>query len=458
MMCFLSVSITIPPINQMRLTTYNSCCFWLFGISLVAISSNLIQAQEQTPVRQLGQSTATNPYELALDGQVQRRNREAAPDAISISAAGGEDTWWSGMEDIAQKSMDQSAWAFKFGMTAGWEYDTNFRMSSRGSEDETSVYSVSPYGTLSYGQPGYGLDFQLRYAPEFRWFSEDTINDVINHAVSASLGLNGSHSRVALTASYAKNEGGSVEVGGLVTSDVFNVKLAGSYDISPKTSIGGDIGYNITEYDTFNSFDKLSAGSYIDYAITPKVRLGLGLNYEHLEQDTSLSQDAFSLGLRFNWAMTEKVGITGLLSGEYREIEGGESIATPTFSVGAYYKPTQKITTQLSLYRRATPSIGLSNTIFYATGAALSSSYMVTDRIRIGMSAGYEVSEYEATDTGGVIDREDTYFFVRPTITYTFNSHLSANLFYQYSTNDSSTGPGSSFDRNQIGLYLSLAF
>ncbi|MCW0221077.1 MAG: MtrB/PioB family outer membrane beta-barrel protein, partial [Prosthecobacter sp.] len=86
------------------------------------------------------------------------------------------------------------------------------------------------------------------------------------------------------------------------------------------------------------------------------------------------------------------------------------------------------------------------------------SSYMVTDRIRIGMSAGYEVSEYEATDTGGVIDREDTYFFVRPTITYTFNSHLSANLFYQYSTNDSSTGPGSSFDRNQIGLYLSLAF
>lgn len=430
----------------------------LFSLAGIALACSAVQAsaQENTPVRQLSQSTAANPYELALDGQAQRQNREASTDALAAGLA-GEEGWWGGMSDVAKQSMDQSNWLFKFGLTAGWEYDTNYRMSARGTEQETGIFSVSPYGTLSYGQPGHGVDFQLRYAPEYRWFTEESIDAVLNHNLGATLGINGAHSRVTLAASYAKNEGGNVEVGGLVTSDVYGFKLAGSYDISPKTSIGGNIGYDVFEYDIFSSYDKLTAGGYVDYTITPKVKLGLGVGYEHLEQDASLSQDAFSGGLRVNWAMTAKVGISGSINAEYRKYEGGESTLSPAFSVGAYYKPTSKISTQLSVYRRANPSIGVADTLMFATGAAFSISYSINDRLSFSMSSGYEFTDYEST-AGIDNDREDNYFFVRPTLKYVFNSHLSANLFYQYSTNDSSTGPASCFDRNQIGLYLSLAF
>lgn len=432
--------------------------YWLFGFAAIALMGSCLQAQEQTPVRQLGQSTAANPYELALDGQVKRQNREASPDSISSSANGAEDSWWDGLESVAEKSMDQSDWGFKFGVTAGWEYDSNFKMGARGTEQETSLFSFSPYGTVTYGQPGHGLDFQLRYAPEYRWFTEESVDSILNHAVNATLGLNGAHSRVSLTTSYAKNEGGNVEVGGLVTSDIYGAKLMASYDISPKTSIGGSLGYDVMEYETLNGYEKLTGSFFADYAVTPKVRLGLGLGYDHLEQENSLSHDVFTGGLRFTWAMSAKFGFSGNLSAEYREFEGGESILSPTWSVGAYYKPSPKLSTNLSFYRRASPSIGLSNTLFYSSGAALSITYSLTERIRFGTTAGYEISSYEAADAGRTIDREDRYFFIRPTISYTFNSHLSANLFYQYSTNDSTSGPASCFDRNQVGLYLSLAF
>lgn len=429
------------------------CGFVVMALSGSALS---VSAQEPTPVRQLSQSTAANPYELAADGQAQRQKRDAPSDAIATTLE-GEEGWWGGMEDVAKQSMDQSNWAFKFGVTAGYEYDSNYRMSQRGLSQETGIFSVSPYGTLTYGQPGHGVDFNIRYAPEYRWFTEESIESVLNHNLSTSIGLNGAHSRISLSANYAKNEGGNIEVGGLVTSDIYGFKLTGNYDLSPKTSLGGYVGYDAYEYAIFNSYEKFTAGAYMDYAVTPKFKLGVGLGYEGVDQDVSVSHDAFSVGLRVNWAITAKTGISGSISGEYREFEGGESITTPTFTLGAYYKPTPKVSTGLSLYRRANPSIGVVNTLMYATGAALSASYNISDRLSFSLSGGYEFTEYESS-VGINNDREDKYLFIRPTIKYIFNSHLSANLFYQYSTNESSTGPASGFDRNQVGLYLSLAF
>lgn len=437
---------------------------WIaLAVSLMATTlfPYLAKAQELTPVRQLGQGgTAANPYEIAADGQVRRQQRERAPNSISAAAQPGAPTgeagaWWEGMSSLAEQSMKESLWKFRFGLTVAYEYDDNFTMALV-DERETSIISASPYGVLSLGEPGSGVDFQIRYAPEFRWFSDSSIDEIVNHNLSASLGLNGGHSHLTVDTSYTHNEGGNIETGSLVTSDVFTIGSLASYDISSKTTIGGTVRYTISEYDAFNSHDIFTARLFADYAVTPKTRLGLSIGYDHWEQEKNPASDAFNASLRATWAATDKISVNGTIGGEHREFDGGESFTTPVGDLGITYRISDKASLRLSGYRRATPSIGTVGTIFYSTGVALSGSVHATDRIGFTLTTGLENAKYEAT-TGPAINREDDYLFIRPSISYSINSHLSMSFFYQFSTNSSNVA-ASEFDRNQVGISLTLAY
>jgi hypothetical protein len=419
-------------------------------------------AQELTPVRQLGQGgTAANPYDIASDGLVKRQQREISPNALASAqghSSDNVDAWWAGMDDLAVSTMTESNWHFRFGLTAAYEYDTNFAMRAV-DEAETQIISVSPYGVLSYGEQGSGIDFQLRYAPEFRWFSNEAIEELVNHTLSTSLGINGARSRISVYANYNHNEGGNIEVGNLVTSDIFTIGSLASYDVSDKTTVGGTLKYSLSEYDAFNSFSVFNTTLFADYAITPKTRLGLSVGYEHVEQDLNLSADAFNASIRASWAATDRIRVDATVGVENREFDGGESFTTPAGDVGIGYNISDKANVRLSAYRRATPSIGAANTMFYSTGVALSGTVQATDKVGLRLVTGFENAQYESTSgVGGVgSDREDDYFFIRPSISYTISSHWSLNLFYQYSDNDSSIA-GSIFERSQVGLSITLAY
>lgn len=428
------------------------------AMSLLSVFSSTSHAQEPTPVRQLGQGgTAANPFDLTKDGIVQRQQREVAPGTLAgAQTASTTDEWWSGMSSLAEESMTESNWKFRFGVTAAYEYDTNFAMAAV-DERETQIISVSPYGTLTYGEQGSGIDFQLRYAPEFRWFSNSDIEEVINHTLSGMLGINGARSRVSINAAYNHNEGGNVEVGNLVTSDIFTIGSLATYDVTPKTTLGNTLRYTHSEYDAFNSNTVFNTTVFADYAFTPKTRLGISLGYEHVEQDTSLTADAFNISMRASWAITDRMRLNATVGVEDRQFDDGESFTTPVGDLGLSYQISDKSSVQMTVYRRATPSIGQSSTIFYATGIAVSGRVQASDRIGFSLTAGFENSVYESTATGPTNDREDDYFFIRPAVTYTISEHWRMNFYYQFSDNDS-TIVNSIFDRSQVGVSVTLSY
>jgi hypothetical protein len=437
---------------------------WTFlTLAVLATTSSPpnLGAQESTLARQLSQGTAANPYEIAEDGQARRRNREQAPVSKGMAAKPGAGVdalkaWWEGMEEVAEASMETNDWAFHYGLTTAFEYDSNFNFAAV-DERDTSIISASPYGVLTYGQQGSGLDFQLRYSPEFRWFSDNSISDVINQSLGSQLGFNGSKSRIIASANYSKNESGNVEVGNLVSSDTYNVGILGSYDVSSKTSIGGGLSQSINEYGVFNSFTTTAANLYADYSITPKTRLGLGVGYQHTEQDNNLSADALNANLRVAWAMSQKVGLSGAFGMEKRSFDGGDTINTMVGDLGLTYALSDKSTLRLSAYRRATPSIGQTNALFYATGVAMTASVPATERLMLSLTTGYENATYESTGGPGFTSREDKYLFIRPTLGFNISEHWNMNLFYQFSDNSSSL-ENSSFNRSSVGTSFTLAY
>ncbi len=369
--------------------------------------------------------------------------------------------WWEDKTRAEAESLP-NPWSLRYGLTAVWEYDDNFSTrQSNGPDSEGGdgqIFALSPFGVLTFGEPGHGLDFRIGYAPIIRWFIQDNRDPLYAHELAVDLGVNGTRSRVNASLTYSRNEGGIVEVGEVVSSDTFSLQVGGSYDISPKTIIGATFGSTIAEYQTLNSFSNFTLGFFVDYAVTPKSRLGIGLGYDHLQQDLNLASNTFNLNLRFNWAATAKTGLTGVTGVEQREYQDGNSIMAGVGNLGFYYNPTDKVSFNFGAYRKSVPSISIANGMSYCTGAALSAGFEATARVQANMTLGYENALYEATGGPEKVDREDNYFFVRPSVRYAFSSHLSMNVFYQMTSNESSGTAANSFDRNQVGISLTLAY
>jgi hypothetical protein len=437
-----------------------------------------VNAQNGTPVRSFSvDSTLLNPSELDAQGEARRQPRQSslteaeksaasstAP-AATVAAAESEpllEPWWEGMEVTAEHSIRSSGWRRRSGVGISWVYDENFALAPRGSNNATQVYSVSPFLSMSYGEPGHGLDFQFEYSPEYSTFSDPDIDAILNHSLSSSLGLNGARSRVLVSAGYNRREGGNVEVGGLVSADVFNLGLSYSYDYSPKTSFGAALSTSYSYYSEFNSFANVGLSVFADYSLTAKTRVGFGMGYDLVEQQNSRNQNAVNANLRLSWAASSKTSVSASLGGEFRSFEGGDSIATPNGTVAASYAASPKLSLQLSLYRRATTSIVVQDSIYYATGGAATASYNLSGRSSLTLGTGYELAPYQWTDGSSRQTREDKYLFVRSSLSYSLRHDTSLSLFYQWSHNDSNStrafNQTAGFRRSQMGASLSYSF
>jgi len=435
-----------------------------------------LNGQSSTPVRAISvDSTQLNPGMLDAQGEARRQHRAGdplSPSTVSPPAPQNTHTpaedssqlqpWWEGMEGVAEKSMRSSNWQHSSGVGMAWSYDSNFTMATNGSNSATQMYSVSPFLSMSYGETGHGFDFQFQYAPEYSTFSNQDIDAILNHSLGATLGLNGARSQVIVTVGYNRREGGNVEVGGLVSSDVFNFGISCGYDYSPKTSFGAALSTSYSSYSEFNSFANVGLTAFADYSITAKTRVGFGLGYDLVEQENSRNQNAVNANLRLSWAASTKTSVSATLGGEFRSFQGGDSIVTPNGTLAASYAASERLSLLLSLYRRATTSIVLADSIYYATGSAATASYNLTDRSSLTLGAGYEFAPYEWTDGSNRQTREDEYFFVRTGLTYMLRQNTSLSLFYQLSQNDSNStrafNQSAGFQRAQAGASLSFTF
>ena len=102
-----------------------------------------------------------------------------------------------------------------------------------------------------------------------------------------------------------------------------------------------------------------------------------------------------------------------------------------------------------------------------ATGFRASVRQLFLEKYTASLALGYENSDY--TDITGSsttdFDRNDNYFWFRPTLDYQFDEHWSMGAFYQYRTKSSDTPSDGDlgvdpydYSNHQIGLYSNYKF
>jgi hypothetical protein len=392
------------------------------------------------------------------------RDEAAGIDASLAKPATGAPVLDPGTEDYAflEESLlyqvaQQKDWKLRLFASGVVRYDTNIFLAENGAQKDT-MWSFRPGFQYSHGETDSKLQLQTEYSMQMNQFQRFMEQNSLNHFLSQTLVLRMKKTTISFLGTFNKVSGGDVDVGGQAQRIHFTPSLQVSYDATEKIRLGLSSQLQHTNYDALLSSTTYRVGAFADYAFNPKLRLGLQVNQMIQEVQGSGTHHGQDYLARVEWEAFNKVFLNGSFGVQhFRSAQGQQSIL-PVGQLGLRYALGPKTSLNLSLNSRSQNSPSLTGQYFQSTGLMLGLQQQLGTKVNIGADFGCENADYRSYSAGTPSSRQDNIFYVRPWVKYTLHRHLSLDLFYQHTVNDSKGNAGRSFQRDLFGLGLTASW
>jgi hypothetical protein len=175
--------------------------------------------------------------------------------------------------------------------------------------------------------------------------------------------------------------------------------------------------------------------------------------------DPNPDQDFEQVNLRMSYQATGKIDLVGSGGVEFRHFEGGmrDQYTSPVFELGANYVPFDGTKVSHTANARILNSAVLAAQNYAVTNLTVGLQQRLLQRFYVGVNAGYENSDYFSTVGATGPERNDSYFFVQPSIAVQVTRFWTVGAYYVHRENDSSFD-AFSFHDNQVGFRSTLTF
>ena len=356
-------------------------------------------------------------------------------------------------------------------------YDDNLTLKD-GPELEDFVWRISPGALFGAGEfRDKGNYVTLDYTPTAAFYTKYNEYSSLDHMVDFNAGWKTSKLTLGLGQSYEIANGKQIEASGFVEQESYITDLTTRYDLSDKTSFdlnGRQMLIDSTERvlngqdNQFNSINEWDVEGWGDYKATEKVSVGAGVivgwrdirayaNGAATAPD-SPNQTFQQIAVRSAYEVSEKVDLIGSVGLYFSQFQdSGSESPTFVFNLGGSWQPLQNTLVSLEAYRRDYPSYVLGGQNYISTGFRASLRQAFLEKYSAGLAMGYESSDYSDPDDSSASDRQDDYFWVRPTLNYEINERMDAGVFYQFRVK-SSNDEAYEYSNNQLGFYTNYKF
>ena len=257
------------------------------------------------------------------------------------------------------------------------------------------------------------------------------------------------------------------------------------YEISPKTSVEVNGGFNRTDYNDRRLIgsDEFFNQNWINNQVSSKVNLGFGLGAGVLTQDRGPKQTYERALLRAIYVVTGKLDLTASAGIEWRQYRAfnnvvGLIILTPTnvtftttniaekaasrispvFDIGANYRPREGTAIRIDLFRRDQNSPTLAGYNYIRTGVNVGLQQRLWERFTASFGGTFENSSYHAELRNQNVTREDYYYAVNAGLNALITQRWLAGVAVQHRSSDSNEKGGTIFDNNQVIVQTSYSF
>jgi len=353
-------------------------------------------------------------------------------------------------------------------------YDDNINISQTNRISDYYV-AIEPSITLGLGDIVGRQENYIRfdYIPSIFRFADHSEDDAVQHLVR----LEGHHrfSRLDLTMSQdiqlldganlstttdTTGSHANLDVGARTRVNIYTTQLNASYDLTGKTFLSSGLNGVVTDYHSLISSEVVSGNLFINYNYSEKVVIGLGGTGGYdLVDDPNPDQTFEQANVRLSYQATGKVSLNASGGVEFRQFENstrGDYIS-PVFQIDATYQPFDGTSISLDVNRRTLNSAVFAGQDFESTNISVGVSQRLLQRIFLGLSVGYENSDYFSVFSGVSATRRDNYYFVEPAIDIGITRFWAIGAYYLHRQNDSSLD-SFGFYNNQVGLRTTLRF
>jgi hypothetical protein len=355
---------------------------------------------------------------------------------------------------------DDRMWRIRPIVSTGVTYDDNIFISNSDRQSDL-IYNINLGFALELGDyRNMESNFLLlEYLAEGFFFNRYASQNSFDQQASLLAQYRFNQLAVQLESRYQFLNGAERQVGAFTTRSLYFNTLRFLYDYSEKTDIDLELSQNTNDYpDNLSSAD-YQASLAVDYALFPKTKVGLqvigGL------QRTEDSPDMWfqTINARTSYGATGKVVMNasgGIQFNQY--VSGGEPMRVlPVFSLGAEYQLFPKTSLSLVGYRNLQSSPSIAGQDYIATGGEFGISQGLTDKLTFAFAVGYENDTYVANTVDTDATRVDNFYFLNPSLSYSFLKYMKASLSYEYRANASTLQQDTWFD-NQFSFELEGQF
>jgi hypothetical protein len=335
-------------------------------------------------------------------------------------------------------------------------------------------FAIEPVVTIGWGDiAGHSRSYlRLDYMPSAILFVDHSDQDAFNQY----LHLEGGYSSGRLTLSISEdiailesaNLNSFYDTTGLWANtdasaptrlNIFYTRLRADYQLTGKMFLQAEFDSPTYFYPNNISNYTIAGGLYLYYNWLPKLSVGIGGTFGYTWVDEPSTNQTFEqINLRLNYEVTAKLALYASAGVEFRQFDGNrDTYDSPVFEVGAAYHPFSGTYITLAAGRIIYPSGYVSNQDFGATYVAARFQQRLFHRLYLGLGAGYEHSNYFATDRDVNANRDDDYWFIEPSLDVLITRWLSAGVYYLH-REDSSNEDFFSWEDNQVGVRATVRF
>jgi hypothetical protein len=362
---------------------------------------------------------------------------------------------------------------YKLGLTVRGVWDDNIFISHTNRVSDY-YFAIEPYITIGLGDiEGRNKSYlRLDYMPSAILFVDHSDQDAFNQLIHLEGGYDFGRLKLSLAEDIALLQSANInsfvdttglwantDASGPTRVNIFSTRLRADYQLTGKVYLQGEFDSLIYFYPDHISSYMISSGLYVYYNWLPKVSVGIGGTFGYDWVDAPTTNQTFEqVNARLSYEMTTKFFLYASAGVEFRQFDGNrDTYISPVFEVGAIYNPFSGTTLTLAAGRRIYNSGYLANQDFGTTYVVGRFQQRLLRRIYLGVGAGYENSDYIATDRNVSAPRNDDYWFIEPSVDVLITRWLSAGVYYLH-REDISNIDSFSFDDNQVGVRATVRF
>ncbi len=361
--------------------------------------------------------------------------------------------------ETAETADDGRSGGLELGIVVAAAYNTNIFL-SKNDEVSDMVYRVAPLIAYTQGdsKAGEGGYIRVAYQPALVLYGSQSGNNRVDQSAGLEAGWKGKLSKLTYQGDVRNSGDATADTGTQTDRLELENEIRAAWLVREKVSLEAAAGGSQTKYENSSLVD---SGRYygevaVRYAYSPKTEVGVFYQAGRLKIRGADSQTIQQVAGSFNWQPREKISFKIDAGAELRRADGS-STTNPLLNARFDWTPREGTRFYLSAYQRQEVSALNQGQIYEVKGMTAGLFQRLGGNWAVRLDGGYEVADYIPDSTTGALSREDTIWFVRPSLNYQFSDELDGVLFVEASDNDS-TDADFGYDATLTGVELTYKF